>query len=223
MKERLQGGLGSRRGHARFQPSEHVYPAAPAILETVKFRELRANLGFHHDGDANLRRRAGTGAVKSFPADANYGERVTIDQQLLADDIAAAAEASPPVTVADDRDGVAARGSVVIGRDDASQGRGHAEDLKVGAGDEFAVDALGFPFGADAHRSFPPAEHSTEDLVVVAKILVHGVGELVLPVVAAVMRTTAPQQDELLGVLDWQQAQEDLVHQGEDGGVGADA
>jgi hypothetical protein len=28
---------------------------APAILQTVKFSELRTQLRFHHDGDANLR------------------------------------------------------------------------------------------------------------------------------------------------------------------------
>src|ERR1017187_4747152 len=121
----------------------------PPILETVKLRELRAHRGFHHDGDANLGRRAGIGAVKPFPADANDGERLTIDQQLSADDIAAAAETVPPVTVANDRDGVAARGSVVTGGEDASQGSAHAEDLEVASGDEFAVNPLRFPFGAD--------------------------------------------------------------------------
>src|ERR1022692_4400325 len=121
------------------------------------------------------------------------------------------------------RDGVAARGSVVTGGEDASQGSAHAEDLEVASGDAFAVNPIRFPFGADTKGSFPAAEHSTEDLVVVAKILVPRVGELVAAVVAAVVRTAAPQQDELLGVLDWQQAQEDLVHQGENGGIGADA
>jgi hypothetical protein len=64
MKERLQSGFGLRHGHARFHSSEHVHPAASAILQAVKFGELRAQLRFHHDGDANLRRRAGIGAVK---------------------------------------------------------------------------------------------------------------------------------------------------------------
>jgi hypothetical protein len=37
------------------------------------------------------------------------------------------------------------------------------------------------------------------------------------------MRAAAPQQNKLLRVFDGQQAQQQLVHQGENGGVGADA
>ena len=44
-----------------------------------------------------------------------------------------------------------------------------------------------------------------------------------MAVVAAVMPAAAPQQDELLRVFDGEQAQENLIHQGEDGGISADA
>jgi hypothetical protein len=69
---------------------------------------------------------------------------------LIADHIVAARELALPMAVADDGNGVAAGGFVVIGSEDAPEGRAEAQDLEVGAGDEIAVDPLGFAIGADA-------------------------------------------------------------------------
>ena len=103
------------------------------------------------------------------------------------------------------------------------EGRANAEHRKVSSGDEFAVHALSLSVGADAQRGFPAAEHSAKDLVVIAEILVHGIGDLVAAIVAAVVLPAAPQQHKLLRILDREQAQEELVDQRENSGIGADA
>src|SRR5262249_39673901 len=60
-----------------------------------------------------------------------------------------------------------------------------------------------------------------EDRVLVADFAVHGVGEAVLAVVAAIVLATAGKHDDLLGVPHWERLQDELINEGEDGGVRA--
>ncbi len=177
MEERLQARFRLRQTDAGFHSSEDVHPSAAPILHVVELGKLRADLGLHHDGDANLRGRSGIGAVKSGLADADDGERISIHQQFLADDVGPAAETAQPVAIADDRDGMAARDLIVIRREDSAERGSDAEHREIAARDEFALHALGFSLRTDAERCVPAAEHSAEDLVVIADVLVHRVGD----------------------------------------------
>src|SRR5262249_49245357 len=67
------------------------------------------------------------------------------------------------------------------------------------------------------------AEHVREDLLVFLEILVHGIGDGVAAPVAAVVTAAHCEKDQLLRILDWEEAQQNLVEQSEDSGVGSDA
>ena len=72
---------------------------------------------------------------------------------------------------------VAALYEIVLRAEDASQRGAHAEHREVIAGDEFARDEFGAAFVSQAEGVAEAAEHSLEDLVLVAEILVHGIGD----------------------------------------------
>ncbi len=112
---------------------------------------------------------------------------------------------------------------VVLRREHAPQRRTHAQHRKVIPRDELRRDQLRPPVEREAGGYAVAAEHSAEDLVAFADVLVHRVGDGVRPRVAAVVRPAAVEQHQFLRVLDWQQLENDLVDEGEDGGVGADA
>ena len=64
MQQRLERGLGLLGADARFQAAVHGDPteAAAPVFEAVA---LRGHLGFHHDGDEDLRWIAGLDSIKS--------------------------------------------------------------------------------------------------------------------------------------------------------------
>ena len=80
----------------------------------------------------------------------------------------------------------------------------------------------------DADVGSVDGDDSGEDLVFVAQVFVHRVGEVVAHVSAedagAATEAAGPiEADELLRLLDGEHAEEDLIEEGEDGGVGSDA
>src|SRR5207302_9733819 len=75
----------------------------------------------------------------------------------------------------------------------------------------------------EACGSGKAAEHFREDFVVIAKITEHGMGDGVAAPVAAVVAAAHGEQDELLGIPDGQEPQQNLVEKGENSGVRTDA
>src|SRR5262249_48135010 len=63
---------------------------------------------------------------------------------------------------------------------------------------------------------------AAKDLVAIADVLVHRVGQRVDPVVSAVMAAAAREDHNLLGVLYGKQAQDELIDEREDRRIGAD-
>ena len=186
MEERLQSGLRLFQRHARLEAAEDLREAAAAVVEAV---ELSVSCVLHHHRDADLRRGSGLHAIEARAAHADDGERVAVQHDLPADDGGVGGEARLPVTVAQDGDGVAALYQIVLRAEDASQRGAHAQHGEVIAGDEFARDEFGAAFVSEAEGVAEAAEHSLEDLVLVAKILVHGIGERVGAGVAAIVRS----------------------------------
>src|SRR5437016_812454 len=91
--------------------------------------------------------------------------------------------------------------SIIFRSEDAAHSGDDAESGEVGAGNEFHGDAFGLLANGKARRSREAAKHVREDIVVVAKIAEHGMGNGVAAPVAAIVASA----------------------QGEDGGVCADA
>ncbi len=118
---------------------------------------------------------------------------------------------------------MAAGDYIVRGGEDASEGGDNAESGKVGAGNQFHRHTFGLLAEGKARGIGKAAEHVGEDLVVLAEIAEHRMGDGVASPVAAVVAPFHGEQDELLGILDGEETEENLVEEGEDGGVGADA
>jgi hypothetical protein len=59
--------------------------------------------------------------------------------------------------------------------------------------------------------------------ILVADILVHGIRDLVAPVVSAVVAATPGQHYQLLGIFHGQTPQNKLMDEREDGRIGADS
>ena len=88
---------------------------------------------------------------------------------------------------------------------------------------QLAVDDLRPPVDSDRHAKSIAAHDGAEDLVAVADVLVHRIREGVAAVVAAVVASASGEYDDGLRVLHGKQAQNQLIDQREDGGIGADA
>ena len=70
---------------------------------------------------------------------------------------------------------------IVGGCEDTARGCADTEHAKEIAGDQFARDQLGTSPERGAHGFGVGPKHSAEDLVFIPDVLVHGIGELVGP------------------------------------------
>ncbi len=95
------------------------------------------------------------------------------------------------------------RRAVVFRTQDTAQGSAHPQHREVGPGYQLARYQLGPIAVAHVKRVTEPAEHAGEDLVVVAKLGIHGIGQLAaVPRVVAVPGTVEGYLHELLRALD---------------------
>ena len=113
--------------------------------------------------------------------------------------------------------------AVVIGRKGAPGCGSDAQHRKIRTRHQLAAHPLGVSLKGHAHVVLEAAEHPAEDGVVLAEIVIHGVGQRVHAPVATVVETLHLQRHQLLRVLYRQQAQQDLIEQREDRRVCADA
>ena len=112
---------------------------------------------------------------------------------------------------------------IVTGVKNAAYGGADSEHWKVVSGYQFGVRDLDVGGRADGRGHLIAAHHACEDCILVADVLIHRVREGIAAVIAAVMAADAFQENESLRIAYWQGLQDELVNQGEDGGVGADA
>ena len=116
----------------------------------------------------------------------------------------------------------------VLGREQPADCRFQAQQLKVVSTYHFRVFIVRLVVPRDPEPSFVGCENALKDLVLVAQVLVHGIGEVVSAVAAktahgAVERAGPVKTHELPGILDRKHAQERLIHEREDGRVCSDA
>src|SRR5580658_10269913 len=185
MEERLQTRLRFFDGDARFQAAEDLRPTEAAIVEAAEIGARQ--IAFHCDGNTDLRGVPWLDAVEAGLADADNSERLSIHYDLLAQNVAVAAEARLPIAVAQDGQRIAALDEVVGSVEDAAYRGADAEDGEEISRDHFAANQFAAAPERGAHGLAVRAEHAAEYLVLIADVLVHRVGDLVPAVIAAIV------------------------------------
>ena len=134
-----------------------------------------------------------------------------------------AAEPLFPVAVTQHHDRMTIGNAVIVRCNCASERRGHTEDVEVGPRHQLRSHALRLPAGGEAHLSRKAAEHAGEGLIVVLEIAVHRIRYGVAAPVVSIMAAPGGEQYQLLRILYRKKAEQNLVQQGKNGGVSADA
>ncbi len=222
--EDVGAGLGLDDAHAVLEPGhEHQATGAPVADALVPGRD---NASLHHGRDEHVGGLADLHAVEPTGGHAHDRHRLVVDAHGLAHRARVGPEAPCPEAVAEHDHGMAARGAVVLGREQAAHRGGEAQDLEEVPGHQVAGHVVGLLAHRQVHGGRVVAEHTLEDRVLVAQALVHGMGERDDRVAVVVRRAgegpRAAQDHELAGVLYGQEPQQDLVHQAEYRGVGPD-
>ncbi len=150
---------------------------------------------------------------------------MAVHRDRLADDGAVAGKARHPVVEAEHRHWMAAGHSVFRRTEQASDRRPHAQLGEERARNQFGTGQLAAPAVGDRQAALHPAEHAGKDLVVVPEIAIHGVRQLgaVAHAAAVAFGVRGAHLHQLAGPRDRQRAQDDLVDEREDGGIGRDA
>ena len=207
---------------ARLEPAEDLHPAGPAVVHPQP-RPFRRHGGLHQDGHADLRRLRRIDAGKSRRRDADDRHRRVVDEDLLADHVRVARKAADPVVVAQHHDRMPLVDLVVFLRvEDAPQRRLDPQHREVVPGDELRLEPLGAVVDADRGGNEPPAEHLSQRLGLLLVVLVDGIGVHPGAHVAAHVGALLIEHDQLIGTSHRQLAQQHLVDQREDRGVGPD-
>ena len=204
---------------SRLQAANDVQPPALTIVEIV-YR--RRHLGLHHDRHEQIGRRCGDDAGEADGRDADDCHRRAVDRHHLVQDGRVAGEAPLPEPMAQYRHRVRARRPIVIVGEPAAERRLHAQDGKRVARDELRLDALGLATIGERRRRRRARHQAAEGVVAIAKIPIHRMREGTLVRRPAAEGAGAVELHQLARILDRQQPQQHLIHQREDGGVGAD-
>ena len=162
-------------------------------------------------------------AVKARLKDADDGHVVVVESEGLADDLRIGRETRLPVGVVEDDVGVGVGDAVVFGSEDTTEIRIKAEGGEVVAGDQLKINAFSLTVEREAAGESKTGEHVGEDIVVSSEIAEHGMRDGVAAPIAAVVAAVHGEEDEFLGILDGEKAEEDLIEESENGGVSADA
>ena len=150
-----------------------------------------------------------------------------IDQNSLVHDGWVGAEAALPVVEAQDHNRVRVGDDVIGCNQDTSQGWLHPQHVEIVSRDQFGRDE--FRLVMPLHTGLGPGgcEQAAEHRVVVAEIAIHGIRErktlINTRTGVTVEAACGLQNHEAVGVLYRKAAEQGLVEQAEDGGVGADA
>src|SRR3954469_20338172 len=95
-------------------------------------------------------------------------------------------------------------------------GGGEAEGVEVSAADDLGLDALAAIVVSEVDGGWEAGGDAVEHGVVIAQVAEHGVGKAVVAPDVAGLRAGAGEVDEVGGVADGEEAEEDLVGDGED-------
>src|SRR5688500_7111447 len=115
-----------------------------------------------------------------------------------------------------------ARSSIVILCEQPAGPWPHAEHFEKVSTDELAGNAFRLIAIADVHLRAAPRDHSREDKVLIAQILVHRIRERAV-VLWTIFRLVRGEHCELFCICNGQTLQQDSVEEREDGGVRADS
>ena len=112
---------------------------------------------------------------------------------------------------------------VLLGVEHAPERRRDPKQGEVVAGDHFGIDPLGLVVDAHRGRDEAAAQHVGQRLCAFLEVLIQGIRVHPRSHIAPHVRALLVEHDQLLRGGDGELAQKDLVGQGENCGVGADA
>jgi hypothetical protein len=142
----LHRGLGLVEARAVLQPPDHVDPAPPPLRD----RKLRIEVGVHHQRRVRLRVEPQVvDSVEALGRHPDHLPGLAADLHRPADDRRVAPIPSHPQRVAEHQDTVGSRPHVVVGLQESTHVRSHAEEVEVVARDELADHPLGVGAFAD--------------------------------------------------------------------------
>jgi hypothetical protein len=163
------------------------------------------------------------GTAEAVLGDAEDREGLAVEEDLFVDDGRVGAEAALPEVVGEDDDGVGVDGLVIGGEDGTAEGGTEAEGFEPVAGDEGGGDDLAAVACGEAGRAAELGSEAVEGGGVLAELAEHGVGEGPVGPGFALAGTGELELDEAMRVGEGERAKEELIEEGEDGGVGTDA
>ena len=217
---RPQLGRGLLAGYSRLEASVEVEDMGASRVEGGAVSDdLREHGGRNDDVD----RSADVQTIEASLADSDDGEGVAVEANGLADDVGSAAKLFDPETVSEHGDGVAAADAIVLGGKHAADERPDAEHLEIVATDDRLGDPARGAVDGEIDRLGAFGQQAGEDLLLIAEPSVGRVGPAPLTRHPAVADSLGIENDQLAGALDRQRFEQDLVHEAEHRGVGADA
>jgi hypothetical protein len=225
-EDRVQRRFGLGTGDAGAQPADEIDPVRFAVGEVIP---LGLDDFLHGDGHVEGGERTPLHALEARGSNADDGEGHAVDEEGLADDGGFGEVGLPEVEV-EDGDGVLAGRGLIARKEEATEGRLHAEHGEIIAADHLGGDGFGAVIPLDADVGGGRGDETAEDSVPGAEVLVHRPGEFVavigsIPAVRLCVTVDGAgkvEDDQLLRIGDRQQAHEGLIEQAEDGSVGSD-
>ncbi len=214
--DRIERGPRAIPSHTRAETALNVHVLEGAVVERIVVSPVER--GLHRDRKENLGRRDDLGAVEPGRGNTDDGVASSVDQNVVAQDPGVSSESRKPRAVAQDRDGVAARKNVVLGRENAPERRLDAQHLEVVSADEVAPHPLGESVVAHAQGRETVRNQPGERVAPVTVVLVVGVGERGKHLPALVVL----ERDEIFGRRHGKRLEERLVQEREHRGVGSD-
>ena len=195
-----------------------------SIFESVP---VGRHLRFHRDGNKYFWDLTDLDATKTGTGYSNHRQENPIYDKLLVQDGRVGSEVPGPVAIAQHRHLICPRCSFVLGGEDAPEHRIHAEHLKIVARHQFTSHTFGLTVSGHAEGKRITGNHAGKDLISITQVLIHRIGKCAAlqPIAPGVSSSCSrrAQNHQFLRMGDRQQPQKNLVSEGEDRGVGADA
>ena len=208
MKQRLQTRLRLFHAETWLEASVHTDPPMAAIQQV---RESRPNGGSNRQSHKNRGGQTGFHSFKSRLGNADDRHGRAVDTNRAADHAGVARELRLPPAVAHNRVRMIAQRRIVIFGEQTACGRMDSKEVEIIAGHKLTADHFGFCSRVDARIDAVSTHHSSENLVAIANVLKHRVGQRILPHVASIVPSRAHQNHQPVRVLHREPAQDELV------------
>ena len=195
------------------QAREHPHPPVQSLVErTPSGRELR----FHHHRHKHTRGPAELHTVEALARDADNRVRMAVDDRRAADDCGVRAEAAHPVRVAQHRHRVRTGRTVVVRGERSTECGTDTERVEVRAGHQLAGEAFRASGVREVERVVETREDAIEHGLALCDLAEHRVRQLgAVSAVLAVPQAREGDLHELLGILDRERADENLIDERE--------